>query len=80
MVRFRVTIKRSECIACGSCYNLDPDHFEAGEKGYSRVVNGETTPEISEGVFEDDGIDKAQEAADLCPVEIITVEKLSGKK
>lgn len=77
MVRFRINIERSECIACGSCYNLDPDHFEAGEKGYSKVVNGETTSEISEGVFEDDGIADAQEAANLCPVEIITVEKLS---
>ena len=37
------------------------------------VVNGETTKEISKGIFEDDEKSLAEQAAEECPVEIITI-------
>jgi ferredoxin len=51
---------------------LDPVHFEPDEDRKSKVVSG-VTNEKSEGSFEDEKIENAQEAEDSCPVSIITV-------
>ena len=59
-MKYKIEIEREDCIACGNCYTVDPNHFEAGEEGYSRVIGGTTTRDFSEGTFNDDDIDKAK--------------------
>ena len=73
MTKYQIVIKRTDCIQCGNCWNVDPDHFESDDNGVSQVIHGETTPEISKGTFDDDKIDLAKQAQDECPVEIILV-------
>ncbi len=72
-MKYKIEIDRSGCIACGTCYTLDPSHFEPDEEGKSTVVGGETDALSSSGVFEDEEIENAREAEDSCPVSIITV-------
>jgi ferredoxin len=72
-MKYKIEIAREDCIACGNCYSVDPNHFEAGEEGYSRVIGGTTTRDFSEGTFDDNEIDKAFEAEEECPVQIISV-------
>lgn len=60
-----VSIDESGCIGCGLCTQVCPEVFEMGDSGVAEVIM-EEVPENLE--------DSVQEAADGCPVEVITVE------
>ena len=60
-----VSIDESGCIGCGLCTQVCPEVFEMGDSGVAKVIM-EEVPENLE--------DSVQEAADSCPVEVITVE------
>ena len=75
-MKYKIEIERGGCIACGTCYTIDPTHFEPDEEGKSTVSGGETDANASSGVFEDDEIENAREAEDSCPVSIITVTEM----
>jgi len=85
LIEYKVEINRDDCISCGVCYGSDPDHFEEGEEGKSKVIKGQTNTSNSSGTFKDEGFDKAKEAESSCPVSVIKVTKLnvsisSGKR
>ncbi len=73
-MRFQIEVNREACIACGSCYTLDSDHFEGDEEGKSKVVGGISNGK-STGVFDDDKMVLAQDAENACPVSAIRVTK-----
>jgi ferredoxin len=75
-VKYKIEIDRTGCIACGSCYSIDPSHFEPDDDGKSTVAGGETDSNASMGVFDDEEIESAQDAEDSCPVSVITVTEL----
>ena len=72
-MKYKIEIEREGCIACGTCYSIDPTHFEPDDEGKSTVVGGETNDNVSSGVFEDEDIETAREAEDSCPTSVITV-------
>jgi ferredoxin len=76
MTKYLIEIDRVECIQCGNCYETDDYHFEADDDYVAQVVGGETTKELSKGTFDDDKMKQAEEAADDCPVLIITVKEV----
>ncbi len=69
----KVTIDRKNCTSCGTCWETCPAFFEMNnEDMFSQVTaqyRGATPGEGS--TDEDPGC--VQDAADLCPVSIITV-------
>jgi len=71
-MKFKIEIDSEGCIACATCYTLDPIHFEAYAEGKSIVVVGSSIV-ISEGSFDDDLLNEAQEAELSCPVSVIKV-------
>ena len=73
MAKYTIEIQKDQCSACGTCYSLDPDHYEGDDEGYAQVIGGKTTPQLSKGTFNDDDMANAQEAADSCPEQIIIV-------
>jgi ferredoxin len=75
-MKYKIEIKREDCIRCGNCYGLDSTHFESDDDAVSQVIGGTTNATFSVGTFDDDKIVEAQAAADACPVSIITVNKL----
>ena len=75
-MKYKIEIEREGCIACGTCYSLDPSHFEPDDEGKSSVIGGETDDSASSGVFDDEEIENAREAEDSCPASIITVTEL----
>jgi ferredoxin len=77
-VKYKIEIERKGCIACGSCYSIDPYHFEPDEEGKSTVIGGENDDNASSGVFDDDEIETAGEAEDSCPTSVITVSELTN--
>ena len=74
MAKYAITIQKDQCTACGTCYSLDPDHYEGDDDGYAVVIGGETTADLSKGSFDDDDMDAAKDAAESCPEQIISVE------
>lgn len=52
------------CISCGVCEEVCPEVFKIGDSGVAEVI-GDVT---------DQNADKAKEAAEGCPVSVITVE------
>jgi len=75
-MKYKIEINRENCIACGSCYSINPTHFEPDEQGKSKVIDGKTSDLISTGEFDDTEIESARDAEDSCPVSIITVSEL----
>ena len=73
MVKYEIQIDRTFCLACGTCYSLNPTHFEPGLEEKSSVIGGETNENSSSGTFNDDEIESAKQAEDSCPASAITV-------
>ena len=61
----RASIDRDGCIGCELCSQICPDVFRMDDEGLAEVYTN-PIPEDSE--------ESTQEAADNCPVGVITVE------
>lgn len=75
-MKYKIEIEREGCIACGTCYSIDPSHFEPDDEGKSTVIEGETDANASSGVFDDEEIENAREAEDSCPSSVITITEM----
>ena len=72
-MKYKIEIDREGCIACASCYTIDPEHFESDSEGKSRVIGGVGNGR-SAGTFDDAKNENAKTAADSCPVSVIMVK------
>lgn len=72
---YKIIVDKETCIACGTCYALDPDHYKSDEAGKSEVKGGKVEGKTSTGSFDDEKIDAAKEAAEACPVDAIEVKE-----
>lgn len=57
----KVKLDTSKCIGCGACVAIAPDTFKFNDKGQSTVQNDTVT-------------ENARQAAESCPMQIITIE------
>jgi len=73
----KVSIDRSNCTICGTCWETCPAFFEENpDDSFSRVVEQfRSVGNIAEGTAPADLEACVTEAADLCPVQIIKIEK-----
>ena len=72
----KVKHNRPECIGCGACAAVAPDFFEMEEDGKSQLKEGKKLDgDQWEQEFEEKDLKVMEEAAEACPVNIITVEK-----
>ncbi len=70
----KVSIKRDECINCGTCEDVCSDVFELDEDDVSQIVEEYQDGSKGKGDVPDDLKDCARKAADSCPEQIIQVE------
>ena len=61
----KVSQDHEKCIGCGACVAICPENWEMGDDGKANLKNE---------VIADDQVGCNQEAANQCPVQIITVE------
>ncbi len=60
----KASIDRDGCIGCGLCPDTCPEVFAMADDGKAEVIVDEVP---------NDALDSAQEAAEGCPVSVITV-------
>lgn len=74
----KVSIDRSTCISCGSCWDTCPGFFEQNPgDSFSQVIEKfRSNGDIAQGNPPADLNDCARDAADLCPVQIIRIEEI----
>lgn len=60
----KIKVLTEQCIGCGACVGIDPEHFDFNEDGLSHV--------ISEENLESEAL---KDAIDSCPVGIISLEE-----
>ena len=72
----KVSIDRGTCVSCGSCWDACPGFFEQNpDDTFSQVVEKyRLDGKIGEGQPPADLEPCARDAADLCPVQIITID------
>ena len=72
----KVKHKRKECIGCGVCVAIAPDHWEmSDEDGLAKLKGSETKGETDEKSLDEKDVSPNEEVAGSCPVEAIKVEK-----
>jgi ferredoxin len=74
----KVTVDRSNCTSCGTCWDTCPAFFEENTgDSFSQIIEKfRSARNIAEGSAPDDLEACVREAADLCPVQIIKVEDI----
>jgi ferredoxin len=60
----KAIVDRDGCISCGLCIEMCPDVFQFADDGLAEVVKQPTRSNIH----------NAHEAAEGCPVQVITIE------
>jgi len=70
MRKFKVKVDREKCIGCGSCISVCPENF------YFKDGKAEVKKEI----ITEKEYDCNLEAAELCPVDAISIEEIKNKE
>lgn len=68
----KITVKNDKCIGCGACQVACDELFEL-TKEYVTLKDAKETG--NNQVLETDNIKCAEDAADVCPVQCIIIEK-----
>ena len=72
----RVTHYRYKCIGCAYCAEVAPEFWKMSEQdGKSDLLGAETKNQIQVLVTDDLAFEPNQQAAQVCPVSCIKVEK-----
>ncbi len=68
MASIKVSVNQDSCIACGVCYSLCPQVFEAGADGKSQIVpQYRTGDKVFEGEVDESLKDCVETAKNSCP-------------
>lgn len=75
--KFKIIHIKKDCICCGACAAICPEFWEMDEEGLAQLKNSKQND--GQWVLEIDTIEAKtcnQEAADVCPVQVIKIESL----
>ncbi|PIN76388.1 ferredoxin [Candidatus Woesearchaeota archaeon CG10_big_fil_rev_8_21_14_0_10_36_11] len=75
MSKYIVTHKKKECIGCGACAAVAPDYWEMDEEGFAHLKKSVASSDVwILNIDTEEAKVINQEAADVCPVDIISVK------
>lgn len=63
----QINVIKENCIGCGACVAIDPEHFEFDEEGKSNVITNEN--------IESGNLINAIESCPTCAIEMIETEE-----
>ncbi len=76
MAKYKIVHLKKECIGCGACAAINPEFWEMDDEGLAHLKGSKRTDDRWE--LEIDTLEAKtsnQEAAEVCPVQIIKVEE-----
>ena len=76
MADYEIAHDRKGCIGCGACTAAAPEFWSMGDDGKAEL-NGSKGNRLQIGKKD---LDKNMEAAQACPVSVIHIRDLKGKK
>jgi ferredoxin len=68
----KITVKRDECIGCAACVATCEEFFEMGDDNLAHLKGAKKKGDLEELEVKD--VKCAQEAVDVCPVQIIKIK------
>lgn len=76
MVKHVITHQKDQCISCGACAAITPDFWQMDEEGMAHLKGSKKVGDHWElEIDSEEARATNQEAADVCPVNIISVKK-----
>ena len=80
-VKYKILHYKNNCISCGACAAICPEFYEMDEEGIAQLKGSMQVGDHWErNISSEDDRVRNQEAADVCPVQIIKIEKVGEKK
>lgn len=77
MAKYKIVHNKKDCIGCGACAAVTPEHWEMDDEGMAQLKGSQKNGENWEkNIDTEEDCASNQEAADVCPVQIIKVEKV----
>jgi len=74
----RITHQRKKCIGCNYCVEVAPSRWVMDDTdGKSTLIESKEKKGIYISLTTDDEYDENAEAAELCPVNIIRIERIN---
>ncbi len=67
---------KKDCISCGACAAINPEFWEMDEAGLAHLKRSKKVGDHWELQISEEDRESNQEAADVCPVNIIHVKKV----
>jgi len=71
----KIIHEREKCIGCGSCVATCPKYWELAEDGKAKLLGSKENSKTKNYELELKETECNQEAADVCPLSIIHIEK-----
>ena len=76
MTNNKVLHFKKDCISCGACAAISPDFWEMDEEGLAQLKDSKEIDDHWERPIDPGAeVEANQEAADVCPVNIIHVKE-----
>ncbi|MDD2913527.1 MAG: ferredoxin [Candidatus Pacebacteria bacterium] len=69
----KIILDREKCISCGSCWSNCPRYFQKGDDEKAQLVGKKRVNDKKEEELDIEELSCAKDAADMCPVEIISI-------
>lgn len=76
MARYKIEHFKKDCISCGACAAINPTFWEMDEEGLAHLKGSKKVDDHWELQISEEDRESNQEAADVCPVNIIHVKKV----
>ena len=74
-IKLKVIHEREDCISCGACAAISPEFWEMAEDSLSTLKGSKQVGENFELIITEEQKEANQEAAEVCPVQIIHVKE-----
>ena len=72
---------RPNCIGCGACVAVAPEHWDMNDDGKADIINGKNRKdEWQEKEISEDEFKINMEAAESCPVNVIHLKRLKDNE
>ena len=80
MTKYKIDHNRPDCIGCGACAAVSPDFWEMKDDGKSSIKNAKKVGDKEEIEIGEKDLATNKEAAESCPVDIISITNLDTKE